>query len=98
MVTKRSTNTTYQIQHDKDPTILKTVHRNDLVEYHPKEETLPPMIEKYVPMDRHHDDFHERLKQQRIQKSNNSGEPCMEDSLAFPIEPLRTAAVTLPQK
>ena len=37
------TNTTYQIQDDKDPTILKTVHRNHLVEYYPKEETLPPM-------------------------------------------------------
>ena len=43
-VTKRVTNTTYQIQEDKDPTILETVHRNHLVEYYPKEETLPPMI------------------------------------------------------
>ena len=32
-VTTRITNTTYQIQDDKDPTILKTVHRNHLVEY-----------------------------------------------------------------
>ena len=51
-VTKRVTNTTYQVQDDKDPTIFKTVHRNHLVEYYPKEETLPPMIEEYVPMDR----------------------------------------------
>ena len=43
-VTKRVTNTTYQIQNDKDATILKTVHRNHLVEYYPKEETLPLMI------------------------------------------------------
>ena len=35
-VTKRVTNTTYQIQDDKDPMILKTVHRNHLVEYYPK--------------------------------------------------------------
>ena len=56
-VTKRVTNTTYQIQDDKDPTIRKTVHRNHVIEYYPKEETLPPMIEEYVPMDRHHDDF-----------------------------------------
>ena len=40
-VEKRVTNTTYQIQDDKDPTNLKTVHRNHLVEYYPKEETLP---------------------------------------------------------
>ena len=43
-VTKRVTNTTYQIQDDKDPTIFKTVHRNHLVENYPKEETLPPMM------------------------------------------------------
>ena len=36
-VTKRVTNTTHQIQDDKDPTILKTVNRYHLVEYYPKE-------------------------------------------------------------
>ena len=66
--TKRVTNTTYQFQDDKNPTILKTVHRNHLVEYYPKEETLPPMIEKYVPMDRRHDDFCDRFMEQRIKK------------------------------
>ena len=30
-VTKRVTNTTYQIQDDKDPTNLETVHQNQLV-------------------------------------------------------------------
>ena len=34
-VTKRVTNTIYQIQDDKDPTIPKTVLRNHLVEYYP---------------------------------------------------------------
>ena len=97
-VTKRVTNTTYQFQDDKDPTILKTVHRFHLVEYYPKEGTLPPMIEEYVPMDRRHDDFYERFIEQRFQKLNNSEQPSMEDSLPFPIEPLRTAPVTLPQK
>ena len=33
IVTKRVTNKTYQNQVDKDSTILKTVHRNHLVEY-----------------------------------------------------------------
>ena len=97
-VTKRVTNTTYQIQDDKDPTILKTVHRNHLVEYYPKEETLPPMIEEYVPMDRRHDDFYERFMEQRFQKINNPGQSSTEDSLPFPIEPLRSTPATLPQK
>ena len=97
-VTKRVTTTTYQIQNDKDPTILKTVHGNHLVEYYPKEETLPPMIEEYVPNDRHHDDFYERFMEQRFQKINNPGQSSMEDSLPFPIEPLRAAPVPLPQK
>ena len=97
-VTKRVTNTTYQIQDDKDPTIHKTVHRNHTVEYYPKEETLPPMIEEYVPMDKRHDDFYERFMEQRIQKIKNPEQSGMEESLPFPIEPLRTAPVTIPQK
>ena len=97
-VTKRVTNTTYQIQDDKDPTILRTVHRNHLVEYHPKEETLPLMIEEYVPMDKCHDDFYEKFMEQRIQKINSSEQPNMEDSLPFLIEPLNTAPVAPPQK
>ena len=92
------TNTTYQIQDDKDPTILKTVHRNHLVEYYPKEETLPPMIEEYVPIDRRPDDFDERFMELRIQKINDPEQSSMEDPLPFPIEPLRTAPVPLPPK
>ena len=95
---KNVTSTTCQIQDDKDPTILKTVHRNHLVEFYPEEETLPPMIEKFVPMDLRHDDFYERLMEQRIQKLKNSEPPSIKDSLPGPIEPLRTAPVTLPRK
>ena len=40
-VTRRITNTTYQIQDDKDPTVVKTVHKNHLVEYYPKEDFYP---------------------------------------------------------
>ena len=36
--------------------------------------------------------------EQRIQKLNNCDPPSKEESLPFPIEPLRTALVTLPQK
>ena len=97
-VTKRVTNTTYQIQDDKDPTILKTVHHNHLVEYYTKEKNLPPMIEEYVPMDRHLDYFYERFMEQRIQKVNKPGQSGMKESLPIPIEPLRTAPVSFPQK
>ena len=97
-VTKRVTHTTYQFQDDKDPMILKTVHRNHLVEYYPGEETLPPMIEEYVPMDRRHNDFYERFREHRIQKINNPEQSGTEDSLPFPIEPLRSTLVTLPLK
>ena len=97
-VTKRVTDTTYQIQDHKDPTILETVHPNYLVEYYPKKETLYPMIKAYVPMDRRPDDFYERLTEQRIKKLNNTEQSGMENTLLFPIEPLRTAPVTFPQK
>ena len=56
-VTKRVTITTYQIQDDKDPSVIKTVHRNHLVEQYLTEESLPAMIEEYVPHDQRRDDF-----------------------------------------
>ena len=56
------------------------------------------MIEEYVPMDRRHDDFYERFMEQRFKNINNSEQFSMEDSLPFPIEPLRTTPVILPQK
>ena len=56
------------------------------------------MIEEYVPMDRRYDDFYERFMEQRFQKINSPGQSSMEDSLPFPIEPLRATPVTLPQK
>ena len=74
------------------------MHRNHLVEYYPKEETLPPFIEEYVPMDRRLDDFYGRFMEQRFQKINNPRQSGMEEFLPFPIEPLRTAPVSLPQK
>ena len=97
-VTKQVTNTTYRIQDDKDPTILKTIHRNHLVEYYAKEESLPPLIEEHVPMDKRHDYFYEKVMEQRIEKVNNPGQSGMVDSFPFPIEPLRACPVALPQK
>ena len=39
-----------------------------------------------------------RFMEQRLQKLNNSEQPSMEDSLPLPIERLRTAPATRPQK
>ena len=87
-VTKRITNTTYQIQDDKDPTVIKTVHRNHLVEYYPKKGSLPPMIEEYVPSDHQNDNFYERFMERRTRDFNNPNTTEEHDSFPFPIEPL----------
>ena len=92
-VTKRVTSTTYQIQDAKDPSMIKTGHRNHLVEYYPKEESLPAMIEEYVPHDQRHDDFYERFLEQRIGKLNSFTVPLVEDTIPFPIRPLPTTPV-----
>ena len=89
-VTKRITNTTYQIQDDKDPTVIKTVHRNHLVEYYPKEGSLPAMIEEYVPSDHQNYNFYGRFMEQRTRDLNNPGTTEEHDSFPFPIEPLRS--------
>ena len=93
-VTKRVTNTTYQIQDDKDPTIIKTVHRNHLVEYYPKEGSLPAMIEEYVPSDHQDNNLYERFMEQRTRDLNNPSTTDEHDSFPFPIEPLRSSSST----
>ena len=93
-VTKRITNTTYQIQDDKDPTVLKTVHRNHLVEYYPKEGTLPAMIEEYVPSNYPNDNCYERFMEQRARDLNNPSTTEGNDSFPFSIEPLRSISST----
>ena len=93
-VTKRFTNTTYQIQDDKDPTVIKTVHRNHLVQYYPKEGSLPAMIEEYVPSDNQNDNFYERFMERGTRDLNNPSKSEKHDSLLFPIEPLRSISST----
>ena len=46
----------------RDPSVVKTVNRNHLVEYYPKEESLPAIIGEYVPHDQPHENFFERNK------------------------------------
>ena len=93
-VTKPITNTTYQIQDDKDPTIIKTVHRNHLVEYYPKQGSLPARIEEYVTSNHQNDNFYERFKEQRSQGLNNPKTTDEHDSSPFPIETLRSNSST----
>ena len=97
-VTKRVICTTYQFQDNKDPSVLKTVHRNHLFEYYPKEESLPAMIDEYVPHDQRRDDFNERFLEQRIGKLNRFIGPLVADPIPFPIRPLPTAPVVALQK
>ena len=97
-VTKRVTSTTYQIRYDKDSSITKTVHRNHLVEYYPKKESLPAMIEEYVPHDQRHDDFYERFLEQRIGKLNSFTDQLAADPIPFPIRPLPKAPVVASHK
>ena len=88
-VTKLITNITYQIQDDKNPTIIKTVHRNHLVEYYPKEGSLAAMVEEYVPSDHQNDNFYERFMEQCTRHLNIPITTEEHDSFPFPIEPLR---------
>ena len=78
--------------------MTKKVHRNNLVEYYPKEESLPAMIEEYVPHDQRHDDFYERFLEQRIGKLNSFTEPLAADPIPFPIRPLPTVPVVASHK
>ena len=81
-------NFTYQIQYDKDPTILKTVYQKHLTEYRPKQKSLPPTTEKYVASGKHHDDFFERFMERRVQKLDNAKETTTGNSIPFHIVPL----------
>ena len=89
-VTRRITNTTYQIQDYKDPTVIKTVHRNHLAENYPKEGSLPAMIEEYVPSDYQNDNFYEHFMEPRTRDLNNPSTTEEHGSFSFPIEPLRS--------
>ena len=98
-VTEGVISTTYQIQDDKDPSIIKTVHRNHLVEYYPKEESLSAIIKEHVPHDQQNDDdFFELFLDQRIGKLNSFTEQPTEDTTSFPIRPLSSTPAILSHK
>ena len=89
-IIKRITKAIFQIQGIKNPANAKTVHRKHLVEYYPKEGSLPAMIEKSVPPDHQNDDFYERFMEQRAPDLTN---PSTSDEIyffPFLIEPLQS--------
>ena len=79
--------TTYEIQDNKDPSVVKMVHRNHLVGYYPNEYSILVMIEENVPPNELHDGLFQQCLEQCIGKINNSAEPTAEASIPSPIEP-----------
>ena len=67
-VQRMLTNTTYEIQHDKTNE-KKTVHRNHIVPYYPKEEKIQQVVENYVVPD-DTDDYYTQYNKHNISKSN----------------------------
>ena len=62
------TNTTFEIQHDKTNE-KKTVHKNHIVPYYPKEEEIQDLVENYVVPD-DTDDYYTHYNKHNIAKSN----------------------------
>ena len=93
-VIKRITETTYQITDGKDPTVIKTVQRKNLVEYYLKEGSQLAMVEEYVPPDHQNDSFYERFMEQRIRDLKRPSTTEKHDSFPFPKEPLRSFSST----
>ena len=85
-VTRQITNTTYEIKEDENPENVKITHRNHLLEYFPKEETLPPLLTNYAPIEQD-DNFYKHLIQSQIDK-HNSGQS--EHRFSRPVPPIHT--------
>ena len=97
-VSKHITCTTYQIQDDQDPTNVKTVQRNHLVECYPKKESLPAMIEEFIPSEERHDDFYELFIERRIQMVIDPTPVFRSDSLPVPIVPSSSTSTAVTPK
>ena len=87
-VTKRITNTTYEIRKDANPDNVKTTHRNHLIEYFPKEERLPPLITSYAVISRD-SDFYKHLVNSQIEQYNSGKEKHSLDVMPFVITPIQ---------
>ena len=88
-VTKQITNTTYEIQEDANPDNIKVTHGNHLIEYFPKEESLPPVITSYAPPITKDSDFYKHLVQSQINDYDSNQQRCSLDVMPFIISPLQ---------
>ena len=86
-VTKQITNTTYEIKEDENPENVKVTHQNHLLEYFPKEETLPPLLTNYAPIEQD-DNFYKHLIQSQIDKHNSGQSEHKLDFMPLIITPL----------
>ena len=56
------------------------------------------MIEKYVPSDKHYDDFHQRFMERWVQKLNDPKQTTTFDWIPFPTVALPSTPTFLPTK
>ena len=82
------TSTINQNQDDQHPTLVKTEHRNHLVDNYSKEESLPATIEDYIPSDKRPEHCYERFMKRYIKKLNDPDPVVRSDSIPLPIAPL----------
>ena len=86
-ITKQITNTTYEIR-DAKPDIVKTTHRNHLIEYFPKQQRLPSLLTNYAVITRD-TDFYKHLVNSQIEQSNSGREKHSLDVMPFVITPIQ---------
>ena len=86
-VIKQKAITTYEIKEDENPENVKVTHRNQLLEYFLKEETLPPLLSNYAPREQD-DNFYKHLIQSQIDKHNSGQSEHKLDFMPLIITPL----------
>ena len=95
-VTRQITNTTYEIKEDENLENVKITHRNHLLEYFPKEETLPPLLKNYAPIEQD-DIFYKHLIQRQIDTLNSGQSEHKLDFMPLIITPFQGRTTILPK-
>ena len=88
-VTRKITNTTYEIREHSNPYNDKTRHRNHLIEKFTKEERLSSFISNYVVISRD-SKFYKRLVHSQLEQYNSGEENHSLDVTIFVITPIQT--------
>ena len=87
-LTRQITKTTYKIREDVNPNNVKTMQRNQLIEYFPKVEQLHPLITNYDVI-RSESDFYIHLVNSQIEQYTSGREKHSLDVMPSDITPLR---------